>query len=752
MASLISGAGAWCNGEVAYLAWRIDRHIDGCLGFMITRVHETGPDAGQRRILPSWIAFTDQSNPNWQAQDTSVWPVQNFEWRDLTLRRSRDTTNVRPIDFRVRYAIVPVGTQAAGRTAIPPSATAPYKDQEGKPRYDGTPRPLYQIGEPFITEPINVTHKYSGDNAPVEVAFTNGILSTQNLLQQLQSAMHAGNGGHAPSTMPNSTAGLLAELKKQILDRKSSIRSFLTADALSFVRRLVDRAMKEDGEVYLALYELHDPELIDLLKDAARAGRIHLILSTAGSTDPNPKGTPKEQRQPVVWDTENNDARAALHQIAPQLIQDRMFNNSVAIGHDKFAVYVKNGPQAVMTGSTNWTETGLCTQSNNAVIVNDPAIAQIYLDFWHRLAADAQPARQALKVTTPKGPIVGAKANSANQGAVLRHSNMRPFGPATLSDGKSKVDVWFSPNTSTNKKTDTSPMPGDLNDVYSLMDHARKAILFLTFMPGESGKQNIIGEAAKLAQDRPDLLVLGAISDPAALPNYVRPVKGANGNGNGKSKIPPPSVWWPQGDQSRIAMVRATAISTPFGDLHPELLTAGHAIIHDKIVVVDPLDAENCAVITGSHNLGYKASYDNDENLLIIRGNRELAVAYAVHVLDVYQHYLMRAKQEDQIRAALLAGKPQPKQTVAHGFLSTKDGWQDRFLGRTMADARTYFLGMGLGRAAPAAADESPILFPGAAERDARKKAAQKKVGRNTTGRGPSGKPGKGKKGVRRVG
>jgi phosphatidylserine/phosphatidylglycerophosphate/cardiolipin synthase-like enzyme len=69
---------------------------------------------------------------------------------------------------------------------------------------------------------------------------------------------------------------------------------------------------------------------------------------------------------------------------------------------------------------------------------------------------------------------------------------------------------------------------------------------------------------------------------------------------------------------------------------------SAHAIIHDKIVVIDPL-SDQCVVITGSHNLGYRASYNNDENLLIIRGNRALAEAYAAHVLDVYDHYRFRA-------------------------------------------------------------------------------------------------------------
>jgi hypothetical protein len=105
--NLITRAGAWCNGEVAYIAWDVKDKIPNCVGFMVTRIHETGEDAGQRRILPTWVAFTDQNNPNWNEQDSSVWPIQNFEWRDLTLRKSRDTTNVRPIDFKVYYEIVP---------------------------------------------------------------------------------------------------------------------------------------------------------------------------------------------------------------------------------------------------------------------------------------------------------------------------------------------------------------------------------------------------------------------------------------------------------------------------------------------------------------------------------------------------------------------------------------------------------------------------------------------------------------------
>jgi phosphatidylserine/phosphatidylglycerophosphate/cardiolipin synthase-like enzyme len=55
-----------------------------------------------------------------------------------------------------------------------------------------------------------------------------------------------------------------------------------------------------------------------------------------------------------------------------------------------------------------------------------------------------------------------------------------------------------------------------------------------------------------------------------------------------------------------------------------ELAKLGHAVNHDKIMVIDPF-RDNCVVVTGSHNLGDKASYSNDENLCILRGNRATA-------------------------------------------------------------------------------------------------------------------------------
>jgi hypothetical protein len=724
---LVTRAGAWCNGEVGYIAWDVNEKIENCVGFMVTRVHETGKDQGQRRILPTWIAFKDQNNPNWNEQDCSVWPIQRFEWRDLTLRKSRNTTEVRPIDFRVHYEIVPVGLGGPGEAAIPPSPTAPATDDNGLPSFEGPMHPLFTIGEPTRTNSINVTHTY-GDK--ISATFTNGILSTQNLVKQLSEV------NKAPSKKIMSDAAsadktkrvegtkkkedhLLKVLKQEIVKRDSPIRSFLTGDVLAFVTRLMVRAEREGGEVYLALYELHDGELIDMLVEGMKKGLVHIILTTAGNFNPNPKGTPADKRQSTAWDTENDDARRRLHAAAGKngrdRVIDRMFNSSARIGHNKFAVYVKDGkPAAVMTGSTNWTETGLCTQSNNVILVEDDGIAADYLAYWNRLKADKLAARRPLTVTKAGKKIKGAKPDSNKQGAKIRTANQKAPVEHKLDAGMTGK-IWFSPNTDKPVVPKIKPArPIDLREVYQRMDAATKAIMFLTFLPGRSGVNNVIGEAAQLAEkgapggeaakladriasigDKKDVFVMGAISDPTALPNYQAPKKGEPKKKG--IKLPPPAIWWPKGDQSRVAMIRAAAVRIPFGNLRPELLTAGHAIIHDKIIVIDPLDEKRCTVITGSHNLGYKASYCNDENLLIIEGNRDLAISYAVHVIDLYDHYVMRARLEEKIRSDILAGKLKSYEEATaaarpQGLLGLNSDWQNKHFDSRSMSSLDYFL------------------------------------------------------------
>ncbi|OZI32222.1 hypothetical protein CAL29_30875 [Bordetella genomosp. 10] len=637
MANIVK-AKAFCNDEVAYLAWETDGKIPECLGFMVTRIFL---DTGERRILPTWVAFKSQSNPDWEEQDTSVWPIQKFSWRDLTLRKSRNTLAARSGPLRVKYEIQPVGPMKAGLTPVPPSDTA----QPGK--YKGKAIPLAFYGDAFETNEILA----SNDLGEISVGFNNGILSTQNLRKQLRTPK-----GKAPSPK---------QVEKRIGTVGDPLRDFLAGDVLPMLRTLFLRAEARNGTIYAALYELSDPELIDLL--VRHADRLNLILTTAGKND---KGE---------WDTTNADARERLHKaIGAKRMQDRMFNTSEGIGHNKFAVLVVDGePEAVWTGSTNWTPTGLCGQTNNTIVFRTRDVAQCYLDYWNRLHADKQPVPKPL-----------SKPNKANQGTALREADRQPSNVA-IDGGATQVQLWFSPNTERRLSPKTRTVPPDLAVLFDLMSKAKHAIFFLVFNPGRTAEDaredpnTAVSAALTFGSYRSDLFVAGVISDPTAMPGYQPRDKN-------EPKVTLPAIYAPTGVPN-VLMVRAAEIEDPIGDFDKELLKVGHAIVHDKIVVIDPMSEADCVVVTGSHNLGFKASYANDENLAIIRGNQALACAYAVHVLDVHEHYRFRAVQAEIRRDAELAGKP-VKHAVNRGFLNENDAWQDKYVTPNQADLRSYLL------------------------------------------------------------
>lgn len=71
-------------------------------------------------------------------------------------------------------------------------------------------------------------------------------------------------------------------------------------------------------------------------------------------------------------------------------------------------------------------------------------------------------------------------------------------------------------------------------------------------------------------------------------------------------------------------------------------------------------------VVTGSHNFSSMASESNDENFLVIEGDRELAQAYAAHFISVYSHYRWR----DYVATSEAANK-EPWQK-----LESKPAWQ----------------------------------------------------------------------------
>jgi len=553
------------NNDVAFLAWTVEKKIPSCLGFAIFRKEGSQPEVP----LPAWVGFQGQSNLDWKAKTTVVWPVQKFTWKDLTAKRGA----------KYVYRIVPM---IGAPDALEPQAPCA-----------------------LVTNEVAI----SGKCGTFGAYFNRGILSTQSLVHQLPKG---------PSGAPN-----YLKLKDRIDQPGDPLRNSLSGQLREAMLGLFARAKADGGELYCALYELTDPELEQELLTGKKL--VHLILSNTGTDD-----------------AENEPARQALHEAGVD-VTDRMVGSG-HIGHNKFVVYVdKSGqPQGVWTGSTNWTDTALCAQSNNGLWIESPALAKLYLDYWKRL-----------------------KADDSAQGADFRSENNAPHQVKVDSDA-TDITLWFSPNTKQKSKpTNGAATPGDMSAAFDAMKAAKDAILFLVFQPGTP---SVVEQAGELQDANPALFVHGAATDPGAVDDFST------------------HLYHRSAAQTDSDVVAAAAINDQFGYWEKELLKSGpkaHAIIHDKIVVIDPFSA-GATVITGSHNLGFRASYNNDENMLIIRGNRGLAAAYAAHVMDVYDHYRWRFILQQKGNAAWTG-------------LIPNDSWQAKYFVPGSASLRELSFWMGAG-------------------------------------------------------
>jgi phosphatidylserine/phosphatidylglycerophosphate/cardiolipin synthase-like enzyme len=87
-------------------------------------------------------------------------------------------------------------------------------------------------------------------------------------------------------------------------------------------------------------------------------------------------------------------------------------------------------------------------------------------------------------------------------------------------------------------------------------------------------------------------------------------------------------------DAEQIRRMTRSKVPTIAAGGVPVFVDSLHDSAHNKVMVIDAGSA-NPIVITGSFNFTHAAQFKNAENLLIFRGNRELAAAY----LENWRHH-----------------------------------------------------------------------------------------------------------------
>lgn len=404
-------------------------------------------------------------------------------------------------------------------------------------------------------------------------------------------------------------------LSKIIETPGDETRGFMMGELGKKLVELLRKTNADGGHVYAALFELNDPELVPLLAKFKK--RAHVVLANASAKK---KG-----------DDPNHEARATLKGVD---LHDRMCAPR-ALGHNKFLVLcdANKKPLMVWTGSTNWSITGLCTQANNAITIEDAKVAKAYVAEWERLrdAGDASPA----ELKTAHGAAIAFGKNS----------------------------LWYSPKA--------KGKAGDLDELKDIVDGAQEGILFLMFNPGpRNSALNSIIDASRVKESRRRYVIGVVNQDPSTKVTKVELF--ARGN----REYADYEVVLPEAIDERLA----------FWVSEIKKKDKAFAMVHSKVIVVDPF-GKKPVVVTGSHNLGPKASGTNDENLVIIRNAPELAEAYAVNVMSVYLQYRWRFMRRNQTKTGAM------KTGHRWNGLQDNDTWQDDYLSGAKKREADFWLG-----------------------------------------------------------
>jgi phosphatidylserine/phosphatidylglycerophosphate/cardiolipin synthase-like enzyme len=433
-------------------------------------------------------------------------------------------------------------------------------------------------------------------------------------------------------------------------------RQYLAGEARHEILLFLREADRRSSDIHAAIYEINDRELVEALKPFGSRG--HVLIGNGGATKP--------------WVAQELTA-AGLDVKHRDLSHHGKSSPSV---HNKFVVESDSaGAGRVLTGSTNWTTSGLCTQLNNVLIVENKPIASRYRDQWDKLVAAGDDMPASLKT-----------ANSA---------------PAA----DSNITLYFA---ATDHEAEFKP-------VLDLIAKAEEGILFLMFTPGQSPLLSALLDRVK----KNDIYVRGVVSNVTASKHGGADEISSVGGQVIKSGAPaqefhhdvelPSGV--SEGDRPSWAETEFSVSEIKGAHLM--------AIVHSKTIVIDPF-SDNCAVVTGSHNFSDSASAKNDENLVIIRGNQKLAQAYALHINGVYDHYSWRAflasgGNPDQIYKPLDAWKPGGSRAQELEF------WMSGKVSPQPEEA----VPLAGGATSPATAAPKPRARPGtAAPKKARKTAA----------------------------
>lgn len=283
-------------------------------------------------------------------------------------------------------------------------------------------------------------------------------------------------------------------------------------------------------------------------------------------------------------DSTGDDNREAISkaQLPASILIER---TKAPIAHNKFIVFCTKDaagglePTAVWTGSTNLSEGGIYGHSNVGHAVRDGVVAGRFLDLWRELAPDPEPT--ALRDWT---------------------STHSPFDAAAL--GAGGIHSLFSPRHGLAPLNWYAELFGGGNNSVHITEAFGMGAIFETALEGYTGEglhyvllDKRDNNQDTWSRDHKVFVSVGSLGGPSTLARWA------------KEHL------------------------TGFNPRVPYL--------HTKVLLIDPLGAKP-TVITGSANFSPASTSGNDENMLVIPGDMEVADVYFTEFARIFNHFYAR--------------------------------------------------------------------------------------------------------------
>ena len=377
--------------------------------------------------------------------------------------------------------------------------------------------------------------------------------------------------------------------------------AWMGSSARAQVFTLLNQVMSKTSlHLDMFAYDLNEPDIINILLKLAAQGRIRIILDDAALHHNAAGSTPEDQFTALF-------VKAAK---APASILRSHFGR---FSHEKiFIVYDSGTPKQVLTGSTNFSVTGLYVNANHVLVFNDASVATEYSTVFNESWND-------------RASMSFAQTPLAAEPYVIGKTNTLP-----------QISITFSPHTATYA---TSILEGISQRITQESSKPLGSVLFAVMQL--TGSPSPVYSTLSNLHATQSFFSYGISDSPAGVTLYKPGSKtGVLVTGKPSNVTLPP----------------------PFNQV-PSIL--GHEI-HDKFVVCG-FNGDDPVVYCGSSNLASGGEAENGDNLLAIH-DTEIATAFMIEALLLVDHYAFL----DRYAAPAAAPPPPVTSAPAKGSAAKK--------------------------------------------------------------------------------